>query len=567
MTRLPLLALALAALTLAPHVSAAQDMAAVERSVDSIFAGIAGGGVRPGVAVSVVRDGRVLLSKGYGYADLEHRVPITGATVFDMASVSKQFTGLAIAMLVEQGRIRLADDVRRYIPELEIPGQTITIGHLVHHTSGLRDWPGTLGLAGWRMDDVISFDQILSMAFRQRTLNFQPGAEYTYSNTGYNMLAEVVKRVTGQSFRAWTDSTFFRPLGMSSTHFRDDHTEVFPNRAFGYARTPSGGWRHIPNNLVALGSSSLFSSADDMARWVTNFDRQTVGGREAIALMRTTTPLNDGSVNSYAFGLSVGPYRGQPTLNHRGGWAAFGTFLLHFPAQRFGVVVLSNGGGVNAGAAAYMIADRYLASELGPRAPTPPTTSDATVAVSVPAATLDRYAGLYKLGPGWYVRIRRDGATLRTQATGEDEFPMTARSDTSFWVANYGQLMTFPRVAVGRPPELLYRGRRYPRVAEPSHAQLVPLTAAQLAEFVGEYESPELDTRYRVTITDGALVLRHFRHGAVTLTQVYGTEFSGRAPYARSITFQRNAAGRVSGFSVDIDERSRDIRFVKRPSA
>jgi hypothetical protein len=453
--------------------------------------------------------------------------------------------------------------VRKYIPELDVPGHTITIGHLVHHTSGLRDWPATLGLAGWRMDDVISFDQILAMAFNQRTLNFRPGAEYTYSNTGYNVLTEVVQRVTGQPFRTWTDSSFFGPLGMASTHFRHDHTEVFPNRAFGYTRTPTGGWRHVPNNLMALGSSSLFSTADDMAKWVTNLDRQTVGGRAAMALMRTTVPLDGGAANNYAFGLVIGQYRGQATANHSGGWAAFGTFLLHFPAQRFGVVVLSNGGGVNATAAAYAIADRYLAAELGPRAASAPSVGPPTVAVVVPPATLDRYAGMYKLGPGWYVRIRRDGAALRTQATGEPEAAMAALSDTSFWVSDYNQPMIFPRATAGRPQELLYTGRRHPRLDEPSPAMSAPLTQAQLAEFAGEYESPELDTRYRVTLTNGALVLRHFRHGAVPLTRLFGNEFGGRASHLRSVVFQRNAAGQVSGFSVDLGERSRDNRFVK----
>jgi hypothetical protein len=314
---------------------------------------------------------------------------------------------------------------------------------------------------------------------------------------------------------------------------------------------------------MALGSSSLFSSADDMARWVANFDDAKVGGRSAITLMRTTVPLNDGGANDYAFGLAVGPYRGQPTANHSGGWAAFGTFLLHFPAQRFGVVVMSNGGGVNTAAAAYTIADAYLAAELGPRTPPPATAGGSTVAATVPAATLDRYAGLYRLAPGWYIRVRRDGATLRTQATREAEFPMLARSDTSFWVADYDQLMIFPHVAAGRPVELLYRGRRYPRIDEPSTTAAAPLGVAHLAEFVGEFESTELDTRYRVEVVDGALVVRHFRHGVIPLVRVYRDEFSGRSPF-QSIEFRRDASGRVDGFSAYAGERVRDVRFVKR---
>jgi len=290
--------------------------------IDSLFAPYSRTDA-PGLAIAVVRDGRTIFAKGYGMADLEHRVAITPSTVFDVASVSKQFTGLAIAMLVGDGKIRLDDDVRRYIPEMANIGQPITINHLVHHTSGLRDWPGSLGLAGWSFDDVISFEQILTMAYHQRSLNFVPGSEYTYSNTGYNLLAETVQRVTGQSFRAWTDANLFRPLGMTRTVFRDDHTVVIPDRALGYSRAADGRWHAVTNNLTALGSSSLMSTVEDLARWVINFDSMRVGGAQAMALTRTRGVLNDGSTIPYAFGLSHGEYRGAATIGHTGSWAGF----------------------------------------------------------------------------------------------------------------------------------------------------------------------------------------------------------------------------------------------------
>lgn len=535
--------------------AAAQDAAARERRVDSLFAEHTRT-ASPGVAVAVVRDGAVLLRRGYGLASLEHRVPITPTTVFDVASVSKQFTGLAVAMLVEQGKIRLADDVHAYIPELGDLGHPITIDHLLHHTSGIRDWPGTLALAGWRFDDVIAFDQILAMAYRQRTLNFVPGAEYTYSNTGYNLLAEVVARVTGQSFRAWTDAHLFRPLGMADSHFRDDHTEVIRDRASGYARAPDGSYRSTPDNLVALGSSSLFSTVDDLARWVANFDDPTVGGRGPMTLARTRGVLNDGSAIPYAFGISHGEYRGAPTLSHSGGWASFSTFVLHFPRQRLGVVVLANSGSINAGRAAHALADVFLDAELEPRAPPAPGAA-AGASPAVARATLDRYAGLYRLGPGWYVRIRRDGDTLRARATREAEVAMTARADTAFWVEAYGAAMAFPRGA--EPPALVYRGRRAPKLAESP-----PLSAAQLAALTGDYWSDELQTGYRVEARDGGLVLRHHRHGTIPLTRLWGDDFGGAAWFTRSVEFQRDGAGRVVGFAVLVDERSRNVRFTRR---
>src|SRR5687768_6729798 len=256
----------IAAFVLPLSVAPGQAVPDEERRVDSLFAEFTRG-VSPGAAVAVVRDGKTILAKGYGMASLEHRVPITPSTVFDVASVSKQFAGLAVAMLVAEGRVKLTDDIRKYIPELSDVGHTVTIDHLLHHTSGYRDWPGTLSLAGWRYDDIISFDQIRTFAYNQRTLNFVPGAEYTYSNTGYNLLAEMVARVSGKTFRQFTEERFFRPLGMTSSHFHDDHAQVVANRATGYARRPDSSYSSVTNNLMALGSSSLYSTVEDLAKW------------------------------------------------------------------------------------------------------------------------------------------------------------------------------------------------------------------------------------------------------------------------------------------------------------
>jgi CubicO group peptidase (beta-lactamase class C family) len=523
-----------------------------EQRVDSLF-GQFNRAPSPGVAISVVRDGRVVLAKGYGLASIEHRVPITPATVFDLASVSKQFTGMLVAMLVDEGRIALSDDVRKYIPELPDAGHTVTIDHLVHHTSGIRDWPGTLSLAGWRMDDVVSFDQILNFAYNQRTLNFPPGTEHLYSNTGYNLLAEMISRVSGKPFAAVAQERLFAPLGMSDTRFLDDHTRIIPNRAYGYSRAPNGEFRYTPNALTGLGSSSLFSTVNDLAKWVVNFDNAAVGGGKVMAMTRMGTQLADKSSVPYAFGIVNGVYKGLPMLNHSGGWASFSTFVMHFPKQRFGVVVLSNGG-LGAGRAAQQIADIYLEKELA--APLPANAA-AVSPVSVAPEVLDRYTGLYKLGPGWYVRIRRDGNALRTQATREAEFLMTSRSDSVFWVDGYSAIMMFRPSA--QPVEMFYRGRRIPRIPEVS-----PTTVAQLAQYTGVYESGELGTSYRVEMAGDTLVARHARNPRITLTPLYKDEFITSARFMSSVEFFRDASGKVTGMSVKVDDRSRDIRFTRR---
>lgn len=555
MRRFPSLALVLlVAVTSAAPLVGQPASDTLARQVDARFASY-NRSPSPGLAIAVVRDGRIVLSRGYGLASMEHRVAITPTTVFDVASVSKQFAGMAIAMLVEGGKISLDDDIRRWIPELPDFGRTITVRHLVHHISGLRDWPGTLAVAGWRFDDVISFDQILTMAFHQRTLNFDPGAEYTYSNTGYNLLAELVRRVTGQSFREWTDAQLFRPLGMTRSIFRDDHTRVIPDRAFGYARSGDSTYRIAPNNLMALGSSSMFSTAEDLARWVINFEEGTVGGRAVLERLRTRGVLNDGSTIAYAYGLSHGEHRGLPTIGHSGSWAQFSTYLVHFPQQRFGVVVLANSGSINASQAAFAVADIFLERELGPATPPVAARNDGATSAPTPAM-LDDYVGLYRLGPGWYVRIRRNSTSLTTQASREGAFPMTPTSANAFWVEQYRAPMSFARNTPGTPMQLAYRGRTYEKVAETAAPD-----AAGLGALAGAYVSDELESTYHVEVRDGGLVMRHRRHGAIPLTHLWRDDFTGPLFFTRSIEFERDASGRVTGFLVNVDERSRNIRF------
>jgi CubicO group peptidase (beta-lactamase class C family) len=538
------------------HAQGAPDPRAAR--VDSLFAAL-NRTPSPGLALAVVRDGRVVLRRGYGLADVEHRVPITPSTVFDIASLSKQFTGLVVAELVAEGKVRLSDDIRRYIPELRL-GRPVTVEQLLHHTSGVRDWPATLAVAGRDMGDTISFGQILGMAYGQRSLNFEPGAEYVYSNTGYNLLAEMVQRVTGRSFRAVTDERIFRPLGMRDTHVRDDLAEAIPNRALGYARTADGSWRATPNNLTALGSSSTFSSVDDMARWLIDFDRAAVGGA-ALSLMRTKGRLNDGTPVPYAFGIEHGVYRGLPMVTHSGSWASFNSYLAHLPLQKLGIVVLANGGSaINAQDAVIKVANIYLESDLPPPAPSraaAPATAPA--AVTVPPAVLDQYAGLYHLGPGWYTRIRRQGAALTSQATGEVAAPMTPRSEREFWVELYRAAMVFQRDGRGRVTHLDYHGLHAPKLPETS-----PPPPARLAEYAGEYESRELGATWRVSVKDGALEMWHPRQGTLPLTWFWRDDFGSPGSVLSSVEFQRDAAGRVTGFVVNVDTRTRDIRFVKR---
>lgn len=327
----------------------------------------------PGAALSVIRDGEIIYKRGYGIANLEYDIPIAPTTIFDIASVSKQFAGFAIATLLHEGKLSLDDDIRMHLPDVPDFGTKITIRHLVHHTSGLRDWVQALVIAGGEMDDVISFKHILKMVRRQKELNFEPGTAFLYSNTGYNLLAEIVEKITGDSFREWTGTNIFKPLAMTSTHFHDDHEMIVRNRAYSYLSVKNNGFKNAVNNLTALGSSSLYSTAEDLAKWILNFDDTRIGGQAVVEQMHQRGVLNNGEQISYAFGLDTGEYRALKTVGHGGSWRGFRSHLLCFPDQKFGIVILCNLDTFNPLNLARKIADIYLADVLAPKEPEPDT--------------------------------------------------------------------------------------------------------------------------------------------------------------------------------------------------
>jgi hypothetical protein len=348
----------------------------------------------------------------------------------------------------------------------------------------------------------------------------------------------------------WTDENIFRPLGMNASHFRDNLGEVFPNRAWSYLRAPDSTWRLAANGLLAQGSSSLFASADDLAKWLMNFSTPTVGGNSAIDRMLQRTKLNDSSEVKYAFGVLVDDWRGLRMITHSGGWAGYSTFTVWFPEIRGGVVMLANTP-ANPGALGFALSEIFFAKHLKPNA-------SVTVAGSSPpniaTSLMDEYAGLYKLGPAWYVRIRREGNELRTQATQEQEFPMVPLSQTEFNVPAYSASITFVRDSAGKVSSVMYRGRKSPRVTEAER----PL---KLADYEGDYTSDELSITYKAFVRDGILMLGNFRRGSFRLTRAFGDDFRSQT---WTITFDRDASGRVVGFVANAGERNRNVRFAKK---
>ena len=322
----------------------------------------------PGVAVAVVRGGEVVFENGYGAANLEHGVPITPETVLSTGSVGKQFTAFAIAMLADQGHLGLDDDVSSHVPEFSV-GQRVTVRHLLHHTSGVRDTWGLLGLAGRRDGDLVSKEVALDLILRQRGLGFEPGARFEYSNSNYILLAEVVERVTGEPFRSWMQDHVFGPLQMRHTFVGDDHREIIAGRAASYAPT-AGGYDEEVLPYSIYGSSGVYSTVGDLARWLSNFGTAEVGGDAVARQMRQRGVLADGDTLDYALGVFVDEHRGLQRIQHSGSIAGYRSFVAYYPEIDAGVVVLGNGSSSQPrGHGRRYCRDVLLRQRLGPKAP------------------------------------------------------------------------------------------------------------------------------------------------------------------------------------------------------
>jgi CubicO group peptidase (beta-lactamase class C family) len=504
----------------------------------------------PGCAVGVLRDGQRLYSHGYGMADLEHGVPITPTTVFHIASVSKQFTAFAIYLLAQEGKLALDDDVRKYLPELHDFGKTITIRHLLHHISGLRDQWNLLAMAGWRLEDVITENDILRLVWRQKELNFAPGERQLYSNTGYTLLGVIVKRVSGQSLREFAQERIFKPLGMQHTHFHDEYGELVTARAHSYAQQGAAGYRYIALSYSNVGATSLFTTVEDLALWDENFYTGKVGGKDLLAQMQIKGKLNNGTEITYASALVLGTYRGLKIVEHAGGDAGFRADLLRFPDQHFSVITLCNAGEADSGGLARKVADIFLTTQMEAVTPRP-------TEIKIDPTKLDAYVGDYELEGGLRISFWREEGHFFTRAVGQSSALLSPISETGFLVKAFDAQVTFdkPDDSSKAPGFNLHQNGRDTRA---KRLAPVNLTSEQLQAYAGTFYSDDLNTLYTVIARDGKLFLSYPRD-EFEITPGAGGAF--RAPFPiETVTYKCAEAKRCNSFTVS-NGRVLNLRF------
>lgn len=460
-TRLALVGLTLL-LPCAPTITGAQAQD-VGVLADRVFARILPTG--PGCVVGVAQEGRVLLQRAYGLADIERDVPLDTLSILEAGSVAKQFTAAAVTLLALDGRLRLDDEIHRHFPELPRYEAPVTIRHLLEHTSGLRDWGDIASLGGWpRGSRAYTNAHVLEIIARQRSLNYRPGTRYSYTNSGYNLLAMLVERVSGESLNEFSRKRIFLPLGMTRTSWRDDHRRIVPGRALAYGPAPGmpATWRLVMPNEDAHGNGGLLTTVGDLLRWNQALTDRALGGALVDSLTRRGV-LHDGTTIDYAAGLVINEFRGTRSIAHSGSTAGYRAYLARYAEQRdLSIAVLCNDSG-NPTVLSNAMVDGLAVGLASPQLPAPRTPSPAVP--EPPVRSLGQYAGEYGSDEvGASLRVSVIDGRLHLQRQSSTPTPLTAVAGGRFamgsirvWFTAGASGSTVLHVATGRAHDMEFR--------------------------------------------------------------------------------------------------------------
>jgi CubicO group peptidase (beta-lactamase class C family) len=517
----------------------------------------------PGAAIAVIRDGRIIYQNAYGMADLERGVAITPRSAFEIGSISKQFTAMSVLLLEIDGALSIDDDIRAHLPEIADYGETVTIRHLLHHTSGIRDIETLIPLAGINWFNYYSVDEQIELIARQKALNFEPGSRYLYSNSGYLLLAEIVERVSGKPLRDFAEERIFEPLDMQHTVFWDRPEQIVPNRALAYGPDGEGGWGNETWNMPFPGPAGLYTTVGDLALWDANFyDNRLGGGAELIECMETSGVLDDGKETGYAFGLFVDSLWGLQRVSHGGAWQGYRAGLMRFPEQRLSVALLSNASEIEVRSS--QIARLYLADAIEPGgeggAFEPPET------VQLSDEQLASYAGRYWSEEAGLLRTMevRDGTLFYVRGGGNDT-ELGAVEPAKFFMTGLSFLLEVEFDTEAGTMAVIQND-------DPLMFDAVPPPSGEdLGDLVGSYWSEELERELRLRADDGRLFASWADEEEATPAQAirfdeYLVPTFVPVPWSPMdvrLEFERDEAGTVSGLTLSCEMVS-GVEMVRR---
>lgn len=531
------------------------DLHQIDKSIDSLLFDCEE--KAPGISIGIVYKNELVYGKQFGLANLEYQIPITDKTSFHVASVSKQFTAFAILLLEDEGKLSLDDDIRIYLPEMHNFQNTITIRHLLNHTSGLKDQFNLLRLSGWTLDDVITTEQVLRILFNQKTLNFQPNEKHMYSNSGYTLLAEIVARVSKMSFAAFTNQRIFQPLEMYQSQFVDTEGQIVENKSISYYKTDSAYREDLFNNF-SLGATNLNTTILDLSKWANNFDLKHVGNDSIFKKMHAQIPLNDESFYGYAGGQFINSYKGFQRIEHSGQDASYQAYLARFPELDLSIIFTNTNSEINGARLVYDIMDICLEAYLGNK-----KTSSAPKKLLTHKKPIQKGTSYLKQFEGYYwdegdkysrqIKVENDTLKFITKNGKTALVPVEERAfemDIEAYVA----------ISFNGDQMIITLDDGYQIVSD----KYIPANynSKTLEEFNGRYYSPELNAYYTFRTEENTLVANHTRLGDFKLNAIKNDYFIGNKGSFLKVVFLRNKSKDVIGFEVS-SSRAKDVQFNK----
>jgi CubicO group peptidase (beta-lactamase class C family) len=472
----------------------------------------------PGCALAIIQNGEIIYQCGYGMANLEYDIPISPNSVFDIGSNSKQFTAMCIVLLARQNLLSLEDELQKHIPEIPQYSHPISLQHLIHHTSGLRDYLALMDFSGIMFENSYPSAEILELIAHQKSLNFQPGTEQLYCNSGYFLLAEIVKRVSGKSLRVFAQEQIFAPLGMKNTHFHDDFKEIVKNRADGYTSKNEGGFQIEMSWLDNVGAGYIYTTIKDLFLWDQNFYHNVLGGYGQSLIEELTTPgkLNDGKILPDAFGLVIGKYKGLKMINHGGAWQGYLSDLVRFPDCQFSVICLANLSTFNPTKLSLQVADIYLEHKFTEAISKP--TPRSVESINLTLAELETRAGFYHnpiTNSIWELEIKDEKLMAKLAWMYFQLVPIDATHFQSVDGA-FDYDIEFP----DDPNQMIVKVDAGKGIEFFTLQKMLASASQELTDYIGTYYSVELESSYNTILEEDKLFLKSKGYPPVHLKSI-----------------------------------------------
>lgn len=533
----------------------------IEIKIDTMISQMGLSAKTPGGVVGVIKNGKIIFVKAYGLANFETKEPNKTSTLFNLGSVSKQFTAAAILILANEKKLSLKDDIRKYLPDFPDYGYTITIENLVHHTCGIRS-NDVLALMAGTQDSVETQEGIYSLIIKQKSLNFKPGDEFLYSNSGYVLLVKIIEKISGMKFSQFIEEKIFQPVGMNQTAIYDNPGKIIMNSASGHTWGGDEKFKRTgKRNSTVVGQSNIYTCVEDFLKWDNNFYKNKLGNWDFSKEMTSRTTLTNGDTCSYAFGLEVSEHNGLKTISHQGGTGDFTAQYVQIPSEKFAVVCLFNLP-VDVTGLAYKITDLFVKGK-------PKTVASAPnpEKVMVDSSVLQSYAGKYFDENQWLLAtITKEADHLVFEAPYQDKLEIYPSSDTSFFVTFADLKFIFSKDSEGKNTKvtIIQDGQKFP--LKYLGTDVLPLKAEQLSQYAGEFYSEEINASYPVVFKDNKLYVKFPQSLAQFCKGNPEAELiSEHADYfaspVSSFQFTRNAQNEISGFILKDVGRVRNLVF------